>query len=71
MNNYGPLNPKIPDSNIINLSNLRLRYSLIKLFRELKNFEDPLKASFNSLDVYESISNKGKAKHKLIKKFKF
>ena len=39
--------------------------------RELKSFEDPFKASFSSLDVYESISNKGKAKHNLIKKFKF
>ena len=39
--------------------------------RELKSFEEPSKAVFNSLDVYESISKKGKAKHQLIRKFKF
>ena len=39
--------------------------------RELKSLEEPLKATFNSLDVYESTSTKGKVNHKLIKEFKF
>jgi len=52
LNNYGPLNPKIPDSNIINLSNLRLRYSLIKLFRELKNLKpDIVLSTFPHISV--------------------
>ncbi len=39
--------------------------------RELKSLEEPLKATFISLDVYESASSKGKVSHRLIKEFKF
>ena len=44
---------------------------IIDHFKILSTPEEPSKAVFNSLDVYESISKKGKAKHQLIRKFKF